>query len=145
MSIIDTARDALKDLPISDIVRERLSLAIDRLSDAEAKIDILQSEKGSLQAHLERERLDHQKTQQELQRLKDEYSEEVRINNAIEFRRGNRTGGKWAAFCPKCHLPAVPRSDGGWLFCMGSCGWGGVELKTCLGGLIKQIEEDHAG
>ena len=55
MSLIDTARDALKDLPVSDIVRERLSLALDRLLDAESKIEALQAEKGSLHGQLERE------------------------------------------------------------------------------------------
>jgi hypothetical protein len=106
MSLIDTARDALKDLPISDIVRERLSLALDRLSDAEAKIEALQTEKGSLHAQLDRERLDHKQTQVELQRLRDEHSEEIRIHTGIEFRRGKRTGGVWIPFCPICHSPA---------------------------------------
>ena len=106
MSLIDTARDALKDLPVSDIVRERLSLALDRLLDAESKIEALQAEKGSLHGQLERERTDHQKTQQELQALRDTWREEIRIHRGIEFRCGNRTAGKWAAFCPKCHMPA---------------------------------------
>jgi hypothetical protein len=39
MSLIDTARDALKDLPISDIVRERLSLALDRAPLSAARIE----------------------------------------------------------------------------------------------------------
>jgi hypothetical protein len=105
MSLIDTARDALKDLPVSDIVRERLSLALDRLSDAESKIEALQAEKGSLHGQLERERTDHQKTQQELQALRDTWREEIRIHRGIEFRHGNRTADEWAAFCPKCHMP----------------------------------------
>ena len=81
MSLIDTARDALKDLPVSDIVRERLSLALDRLLDAESKIEALQSEKGSLHGQLERERTDHQKTQQELQALRDTWREEIRFSS----------------------------------------------------------------
>lgn len=106
MSLLDIARDTLKDLPVSDIVRERLSLALDRLSEAESKVDVLQSEKANLQAQLEIERLNHQKTQEELQRLKDEHSEEIRVHSGIEFRRGKRTGGVWVAFCPVCHAPA---------------------------------------
>lgn len=128
MSLISTARDALKDLPVSDIVRERLSLALDRLAEAEAKIETLQSEKGSLQSQLERERLDHQQTRQELQRLKDEHAEEIRIHRTIEFRRGKRTGGKWMAFCPKCHLPVAEQHENGEpeLYCIqkyDDCGW----------------------
>ena len=114
MSLLDIARDTLKDLPVSDIVRERLSLAFNRLADAEAKIDALQSQNGSFQAQLERERLDHKQTREELRRLKDEYSEEIRIHkkSGVEFRRGKRTGGEWIPFCPSCHSPAAsPRED----------------------------------
>ncbi len=122
MSIIDTARDALKNLPISDIVRERLSLALDRLAEAEAKIDTLQLQNGSLQAQIERERLDHKQTREELQRLKDEHAEEVRIHKGFEFRRGKRTGGVWMAFCPTCHLPADTTT--GVVRCANTkCGW----------------------
>ncbi|MGB7749224.1 MAG: hypothetical protein WBN75_18280 [Verrucomicrobiia bacterium] len=106
MSLIDTARDALKDLPISDIVRERLSLALDRLTEAEAKIEALQSENGGLKVQLENERLDHHQTKEQLQRLLYEHSEEVVIHSGIEFRRGKRTRSKWMAFCPVCHVPA---------------------------------------
>ena len=122
MSLIDTARDALKDLPISDIVRERLSLALDRLAEAEARIDALQSENGGLKAELERERRDHQQTNQQFQRLKDEHGEEIRIHRAIEFRRGKRTGGHWMPFCPKCHMPALATKDLN-AGCTADCGW----------------------
>lgn len=106
MSILDIARDTLKDLPISDILRERFSLALDHLAEAETKIEILQSENAVLKSQLERERIDHQKTQQELERLRKEHEEEVRILHAVEFRRGKRTGNQWIAFCPRCHMPA---------------------------------------
>ena len=123
MSLLDIARDTLKDLPVSDIVRERLSLAFDRLAEAEAKIDALQLQNGSFQAQLERERLDHKQTRDELQRLKDEHAEEVRFHKTIEFRRGKRTGGEWMPFCPKCHLPALHDTKiNDYVFCTG-CEW----------------------
>lgn len=106
MSLLEVARDTLKEIPMSDIVRERLSLALDRLSEAETKIETLQAEKGSVTVALERERLDHQKTCEELQRLKDEYSEDIQVHSGIEFRRGKRTANTWMAFCPQCHIPA---------------------------------------
>jgi len=106
MSLIDLARDALKEIPMSDIIRERLSLSLDRLTDAEAKIESLQTENGKLQAQLENARFDYKEAKEELQRLKDEHAEEVRIHGSIEFRRGKRTGGRWLPFCPRCHLPA---------------------------------------
>ena len=144
MSFIDTAKDALKDLPISDIVRERLSLALDRLMDAEAKIDTLQTDKGSLQAQLDRERLDHKQAREELQRLKHEHAEDIRIHRTIEFRRGKRTGGRWMAFCPKCHLPVAEGSNNGeqMLYCIqkyDDCGWR-VYPKMSLAQIIKELE-----
>ncbi|MBI2812921.1 MAG: hypothetical protein HYX71_01395 [Opitutae bacterium] len=39
MGLLETARDALKDLPVSDILRERLSLALDQATASEKKID----------------------------------------------------------------------------------------------------------
>ena len=39
-------------------------------------------------------------------KIYDSWREEIRIHRGIEFRCGNRTAGKWAAFCPKCHMPA---------------------------------------
>ena len=124
MSLLDIARDTLKDLPVSDIVRERLSLALDRLAESESKIEALQSEKANFQAQLEIERLDHKKTCEELQRLKDECFEEVCIHHTIEFRRGKRTRGKWLPFCPKCHMPAgMTFKHGAMVGCTAGCGW----------------------
>ena len=123
MSLLDIARDTLKDLPVSDIVRERLSLAFDRLAEAEAKIDALQLQNGSFQAQLERERLDNKQTRDELQRLKDEHAEDVRFHQTIEFRGGKRTGGNWMPFCPKCHLPALnDHNINDYVFCT-ACDW----------------------
>jgi len=125
MSLLEVARDALKEIPISDVLRERLSLALDQLADSERKIAALQTENGSLQAQLERERLDHRQTQTELQRLKELLSEEVRFFHDVEFRRGARTGGRWTPFCPKCHLPiTLSRQGGEYPYCNDrNCGW----------------------
>lgn len=121
MSLIEIARDALKEIPVSDILRERLALALDLAAKEEAHHEETKAHLARSEAHhedtkaqlarsdadLERERLDHQKTREELQRLKDEHAEEIRIHHTVEFRRGKRTGGEWIAFCPKCHLPAT--------------------------------------
>lgn len=122
MGFIDIARDTLRELPMSDIVRERLSLALDRLAESESKVEVLQSEKANFQAQLEIERLNHSKTQQELQRLKDEHAEEIRVHSGVEFRRGKRTGGVWSPFCPVCHAPGDMST--GLLRCAHpKCGW----------------------
>ncbi len=140
MSFIQAARDALKDLPVSEIAHERLSLALDRLAETEVKNEALTLEKNSLQAQLDRERRDHKQTCQDLQRLKDEHTEEARIYKMVEFRRGKRTGGKWVAFCPKCHLPAGANKDPAYgtpqIYCNDHhCGWliyPGVTLEDIL-------------
>lgn len=107
MGIIDVARDTIKNLPVSDVIRERLNLALDQLAEAEKQNGALKKAKGALEAQLDSERRDHDQTRQELQRIKAEHAEDVRIYESVEFRRGERTGGRWAAFCPNCHLPAT--------------------------------------
>jgi len=107
MSLIQVARDTLKEIPMSDVIRERLSLAFDQLADAQHQVEVLQTEKGSLNAQLERERTDHEQTKKELKRLEELAREESFFVQDIEFRRGVRTGGIWKPFCPKCHLPVV--------------------------------------
>lgn len=138
MSLIDIARDTLKDLPISDVLRERFSLALDRLAEAEAKIEVLQSENAVLKSQLEIERVDHQKTQQELERFKKEHEEEARILHAIEFRRGKRTGNKWVAFCPKCHMPATLHFTRP-LCSTGKCDWTGDIESSQISDIIARL------
>jgi hypothetical protein len=125
MSLLEIARDTLKDIPISDVLRERLSLALDQFAEAERKIVTLQTEKGSLQARLERQHLDHNQTQKELERLKEQLAEDIRIYQGVEFRRGTRTGREWMPFCPKCHLPLIiSRLGGEFPDCSdNNCGW----------------------
>ena len=91
MGFLEVARDTLRDLQVTDAVRERLSFAFDRLADAESKIEVLQKENGKFQAQLEREQLDHKQARQELQRLKDEHAEETLIHCQMEFRRGKHS------------------------------------------------------
>lgn len=125
MEMVEAARDALKDIPISEVLRERVSLALDRLAEAERQIATLQAEKGGLQAQLERERIDHEQTKKELQPLQELLREEIRLVCDVEFRKGVRTSGKWMPFCPKCHLPlAFPQNPVHPTCCSDSdCGW----------------------
>jgi hypothetical protein len=124
MSLLDIARDTLKDLPISDILRERLSLALDQSAHLDSQNEILRTQNAELKAELGIVTRDHAKTKEELQRCKQEHVEDVRIVVATEFRRGLRTGGVWVAFCPKCHLPASADDDEYQLMCSGKeCRW----------------------
>lgn len=108
---------------MADILRERLSLALDQSAGFERQVSALQTELGKFQAQLEIVTLDRDKAREELQRLKDEHSEDVVIHRAIEFRRGKRTRGVWSAFCPKCHLPILEYADHTGVECSGQCGF----------------------
>jgi hypothetical protein len=125
VSLIETARAALKTIPMSDILRERLSLAIDQLAISETKIDVLQRENGKLASRLDQEQLDHNQTKHELQALRDFHAEAIRFIHGIEFKKGIRTENKWLPFCPKCHLPIViTDTQDGHPYCSDpKCGW----------------------
>jgi len=145
MSLLDVARDALKDIPISEIIRERLSLALDQCADAQRQVEGFKADNARLQAKLEIVTSERDEAREELQRLKDEHSEEVRILRMVEFRRGKRTGGKWQAFCPKCHLPAGEGTSNSQRFavCSGTCGWN-VDITSSLESLIPALEQGCA-
>jgi hypothetical protein len=71
-------------------------------------------------------------------------AEDIRIHKGIEFRCGKRTGGKWAGFCPKCHMPAedawLPRGRGRTkvVMCSARCGWR-VFMDLLLADIAKEI------
>ena len=116
---------------IEKLITEHGSAAIltQQLNFAKDKYAALEKEVAKLEAKIEIEHSNHVETKQELQRLKDEHAEEIRVHSMVEFRRGKRTGGKWLAFCPKCHLPAhdsaaEDRFDGRvCACCTAQCGW----------------------
>ena len=122
MNLIDVARDTLKEIPMADSLRERLSLALDQSAGLERQVAVMQMELGKLQALIEVVALDRDKAREELQRLKDEHAEEVILKRAVEFRRGTRTEGEWMAFCPKCHMPAMANEELD-ACCTARCGW----------------------
>lgn len=145
MGLIDTARQTLVELPISDILRERLSLAVDYAADLERKVSTLQSEVGNLQGQLERVTLDHNQCREQYQRLQKEHEEETRIWSTVEFRRGKRTDGQWVPFCPICHSPvsaSVPHPLGQ-VACSGKCGWLSGIPSGKLGEIIQSFLKSH--
>jgi hypothetical protein len=109
-----------------------------RLVQKDDEISALRMKNQDLQLTLEKEQIQHQKTRDELQRLRNEHSEEIRIYKEIEFRRSKRTDGKWAAFCPKCHLPVSGR---GVVQCKDQkrCGWFVLIGKLSTDDLIKEL------
>lgn len=108
MSLIETARKTLTELPISDVLRERLSLVLDETASLERKVDDVKTELAESRAELKIAKAEEEKARKAVEALKKEHEEEILISHCVEFRRGKRTGGKWLAFCPKCGLPVVP-------------------------------------
>lgn len=95
--------------------------------------------------------LEHQLEESESARKKLEQAvghipekEEIRILETVEYRKGQRTGQFWKAFCPKCHMPLIvsPSYEGNAAFCSTKCGWNGYvtaeEIESALGWLTKQ-------
>ena len=121
-TILDVARDALTKIPMTEVIRERLSLALDQYAISERRISELQKEVGTLEAKLQMATADRDKAQAELAKLKEEHAEEIRTWETIEFRRGKRTGGVWDAFFPKCHMPAYGDKPYSVVRCSGNCG-----------------------
>lgn len=105
MGLLETARDALKDLPVSDILRERLSLALDQATAAEKKIEAMRDENAELKAEIKIARADAEKKSAELEALRKEHEEEVVVLDSLVFKRGKRTLGRWVPMCPVCDLP----------------------------------------
>src|SRR6266446_10046687 len=109
-----TTKHALSKVSVAAMLREQLALE-------KAKGSKLESEVKDLKAQLATEQSNHSKTSQELQKLQAEHEEEVRVWDAVEFRRGKRTFDRWKPFCPKCHLPLYRGSLV--MMCSGNCGW----------------------
>lgn len=91
----------------SAILRDRLGLVADQVRQMERQLVDLQRELAETTVELRREKEDHVETKNQLQKLKDEHTEEVIIHRTIEFRRGKRTRDEWAPFCPNCHTPVT--------------------------------------
>jgi multidrug resistance efflux pump len=92
MSLVSVAREALKELPLSDIVRDRFNLALDQLTACERKTTELQLQIGRLHAQKERAEADLKECQAAYERLKELHMEEVQIQCTVELRKGERTG-----------------------------------------------------
>lgn len=138
MSLLDLAVSTLKELPVSDIVRERLSLAFDHAAVLERQVAELQAKVAELQVRLKDCEANKQRAEDEIRRLNDQLAEEVRIHSGIEFRRGKRTQTAWLPFRPACHLPLDLST--GFVKCpSGRCGWNILLSARQVPQLIAQL------
>ena len=145
MNIFDAIEKLINEHGSAAILSQQLAFAKDQFSDLERKVSNLQTQTGRLEAQLDRERAEHKQAREDLQLLKDEHSEEIRIHRLVEFRRGKRTGGKWMAFCPKCHLPVGDgegMGGGPLAYCTAKhqdCGWS-VYPPISIEQMIQEID-----
>jgi hypothetical protein len=110
------------------------------LSFVREQYGILEKKVSDLEANLEVVTLDRNKKSEELQRLQDEHSDEIRIHSSgIEFKRGKRTSGKWLPFCPKCKMPAITPNFGTVVECSARCSWKSTLLHSDLNKVIKEL------
>jgi hypothetical protein len=125
MNPISTIETLITEPGSSAILNAHLSLAKERFSMLESQVAEYQVKTAKLLLELEIERAKHNEVKQQLQRLKDVDAEDIRVHRLVEFRCGIRTGGKWMAFCPKCHSPAGDMVENGSpkAFCTAGCGW----------------------
>jgi hypothetical protein len=122
--IFDGIEKLINEHGSSVILNQQLAFAKERFAGLERKVAELQTQVGRLEAQLDREMEDHKSTAHKLQQLENTWAEEVRIHYSVEFRKGKRTWDKWAAFCPKCHLPARYDAENYLVTCAdGQCSW----------------------
>jgi hypothetical protein len=136
----------LERLQIMGAIKDIVDLAKDLESRAKDRKDMdtihkIQSLAFSLQSQhadvIERDVRLMEENAKLKQELTEAQAEEIRIQNAIEFRRGKRTGGVWMPFCPRCKMPA--RLDLG-IFCSGECGWNSDLSTNDLPRVIAQLK-----
>lgn len=132
MNPVDLIEKAISEHGSAKILKTHLAFAKDQFVALERRASELEREIGNLQAKLQREQVERDKAQQEARRLQLEHEEQVSIHNAIEFRKGKRTGTKWLPFCPNCHMPAEPSVLIGKnvAICSKRCGWHARIQKT---------------
>ncbi|MGA2175169.1 MAG: hypothetical protein ABSH38_09330 [Verrucomicrobiota bacterium] len=140
MGLFDGIEKFITEHGSAAILVQQLSFAKEQFAALEKKVGELQTENGRLQARLERVGVDLHDTQMELQRLQKEHEEEVRVHRCIEFRRGKRTGNKWVAFCPKCHMPAFSRESVIFVTCTDpACKWSARLENITLSQIIIEL------
>lgn len=126
MSII---AELLREVPLSSLLHE--------------KVKALEAQRDEFKRELEYSKILLEKLQEKHRALVAKHAEDVRLLAGVEFRRGQRTGGVWLGFCPKCHLPVNEELLAGGnraALCSALCGWKGVELSASLKSLAAELQ-----
>src|ERR1035437_2928434 len=139
---LSSVKPALAKLSVTAMLREQLALEKARSSHLEAEDKDLKAQLAVLQAKFDTEQANHNNTRNNLQELRGERAEEVAVWRTVESRQGKRTFGRWAAFCPKCHVPlSIGAFD---VKCSANCGFSCDVKPSELRGALKSLEGEQA-
>jgi len=129
--------------------------ALDRMVDGRAEIAktrsqiaLISREVAALEADFESLKKAHAQLQHAHGDLKMKHAEPTRkrIEHGIEFRCEPRPGGRWQAFCPVCHAPAIedPEEHRIYCSCLPSCRWSGAAIPGALDDIIATLRGANA-
>ena len=107
MGVLDTARQILAEIPLSDVQRERLDFAFDRLAFAETQISTLQNQVSTLQNQVSNLQAENERLQSQLQNVqldRDEARKECQVLN-------DRIGKLTSSDTPKAIQPPSGLTD----------------------------------
>lgn len=110
--IIDIAKDLetrMKDKRDIDLLKQIHSLAFSLQSSL---VEVMERDINLMEENAKLKK-----------QLSESQSETVRIEDGIEFIKGERTSNEWKPFCPKCHMPAIFTDHNFPLDCSAECGW----------------------
>lgn len=112
MGIISDIRDALKEIPLSDILRERLTTAERAIEELEKENINLKKENTRLKKH-------NNELTEELAKLRVNREEFVEARGAF-FKRKPAGGYYETVYCPSCKMP-LSSFGGDFPYCCDRC------------------------
>ena len=146
MGLYESAKDALKEIPMADVIRERLSLALDRLAEADVdhRARDRVAERPAVESYARRDRDDgvrHGQWERGHARApcrRRGCPSWPRCESGNCGNRFARTGESWLPFCPKCHLPISFSDHRTMPYCNdAACGW--VAENTSMGAALQEL------
>jgi hypothetical protein len=141
MGLIAATKDTLANALSTEVMKQRLAFAEDKLKTLEGENLELERQNAVLEAKLSEAQSHIEELRQQAETLEAAQKEPIVIASTVEFRRSERTRHQWLPFCPVCHAPAGHGGDpSNFLICSHrSCAWmadiSHRELPSIIAGL----------